>query len=433
MNNEEYEKIKKELEEAKKINDEQIATNSEKIKMSKINNLDYKIYITLAFSMLSYTVLLLASLVLIKSLGIGVIADIFPGLTYPIALIGGSLGIGAIGRVLLDNKFKAKERLKSFSTAKTQAEKLEEEVYYQIEFEKANNRNKVIDESIKVLNSNQTMLSRISSRYDLSDKTAPHSKEEAESKAEELSAIIKEQYEKLDILSTQKVLQNRFWKIRQNFQRRIDTFMSPMLSGIITMLSFTFPTMILKDALSSSSILAALTVPIVSYVAGVVGGSVYMSKRNSDYKKAFNNLNAQLDENALVETYKKFEDAYEEKRELESLIASQIRNISIAEVELQENKRYLDTFAPEKEKKEDVLFKDFSQLHITEETKKDVLEHPEKYVNCDAKTRMGMFCTDEEREKDIEESLNRYLPCEKEEGPTLVKRRKFNNSTEKNN
>lgn len=423
MNNIEFEKTKKELEEAKKQNDEQIAISDERTRMSKVNSLEYKGGITLMFSMLAYIALLFTSLGLTKSLGASVITNIFPGFTYPIALIGGSIGIGAIGRVLFDKKFQVKERLKAFSTAKTQAEKLEEEVYYQIELEKANNRNKAIDESIKVLNSNQTMLSRISSRYDLSDKTAPRSKEEAEKKAEELSAIIKEQYDKLDILSTQKVLHDRFWKIRQKFQRRTETMMAPMLSGMFTMFFGAFPTMIIKDVMPSGSLLTTLAVPFAPLVAGVVGGSAYMLKRNSDYKKAFNNLNAQLGENALVETYEKFEGAYEEQQELESLIASQIRDISAAEVQLQENKRYLDTFATEEEKKEDVLFKDFPQLHITDEIKKDVLEHPERYVNCDARTRMGMFRTDEEREKYIEESLSKPLPGGEEKGPTLVKKK----------
>ena len=373
------------------------------------------------FSMFAYIALLFTSLGLAKSLGASVITNIFPGFTYPIALIGGSLGIGAIGRVLFDNKFKVRERLKAFSTAKTQAEKLEEEVYYQIELEKANNRNKAIEKSIKVLNSNQTMLNRISSRYDLYDKTAPHSKHEAEKKAEELSAIIKGQYEKLDILSTQKVLHNRFWKIRQKFQRRAETMMAPMLSGLFTMFFGIFPTMIIKDVMPSGSLLTTLSVPFAPLVAGVVGGSAYMLKRKSDYKKVFNNLNAQLGKNALVETYEKFEGAYEEQQELESLIASKIRDISVAEVQLQENKRYLDTFTKEEEKKEDVLFKDFPQLYITEETKKDVLEHSERYVNCDARTRMGMFYTDAEGEKYIEESLSKTLPGKEEKVPTLVK------------
>lgn len=52
-----------------------------------------------------------------------------------------------------------------------------------------------------------------------------------------------------------------------------------------------------------------------------------------------------------------------------------------------------------------------------------VLEHPERYNGCDARTRMGMFYTDEEKVNYIEESLSRPLPGGEEKGPTLVKKR----------
>ena len=101
MNNIQFEKAKKELEETKKQNDEQIAISDERTRMSKVNSLGYKGCTTLFFSMLAYAVLLLTSLGLTKA---SVIANVFPGFTYPIALIGSSLGIGTIGRVLFDKK-----------------------------------------------------------------------------------------------------------------------------------------------------------------------------------------------------------------------------------------------------------------------------------------------------------------------------------------
>ena len=78
-----------------------------------------------------------------------------------------------------------------------------------------------------------------------------------------------------------------------------------------------------------------------------------MIKRNKDHKKVFNNLNSQLGENALEEVYKKFEGAYEEQQELARLIETQIRDISLAEVQLQEIKRCLDSFTTEEDEKED--------------------------------------------------------------------------------
>ncbi|MBR6690098.1 MAG: hypothetical protein IKL65_02065 [Bacilli bacterium] len=65
-------------------------------------------------------------------------------------------------------------------------------------------------------------------------------------------------------------------------------------------------------------------------------------------------------------------------------------------------------------KKRQILFDyEFPEFKITEETKRDILEHPEKYVNCDVRIRNGLFRTDEEKEKYIQDSLNRPLPGEK--------------------
>ena len=76
------------------------------------------------------------------------------------------------------------------------------------------------------------------------------------------------------------------------------------------------------------------------------------------------------------------------------------------------------------ETKENILFEEFPKLKITEETRKDVLEHPERYTDCDDRTRMGKFYTDEEYEQRREEVLSRSLPGEEEKGPVLRKIRK---------
>lgn len=73
---------------------------------------------------------------------------------------------------------------------------------------------------------------------------------------------------------------------------------------------------------------------------------------------------------------------------------------------------------------EEILFADFKPIKITEEMRKDVLEHPEKYINCPPRIRMGKFYTDEEYERYIEESLNRPLPGYEKKGKKLVFKRK---------
>ena len=132
MNNEEFNKSKNELEKIKDENEKQILINDERTRMAKVNSLEYKGGVTLFFSIFSYMLLFVLTAILIKILGLNTMINIFPGFSYPIVLIGGSLGIGTISRILFDSKFHIKDRLKQFSTAKTQAEKLEEEIHYQI-------------------------------------------------------------------------------------------------------------------------------------------------------------------------------------------------------------------------------------------------------------------------------------------------------------
>lgn len=69
--------------------------------------------------------------------------------------------------------------------------------------------------------------------------------------------------------------------------------------------------------------------------------------------------------------------------------------------------------------KKDYLFEEFPEFKVTEETRKDVIENPQKYSGCDIRIRMGKFYTDEEYQRKIEEGLSRELPGQKK----LCKRR----------
>lgn len=69
-----------------------------------------------------------------------------------------------------------------------------------------------------------------------------------------------------------------------------------------------------------------------------------------------------------------------------------------------------------KDNKKNLLFRDFPEFKATEELK----EHPENYHNCDVRIRMGMFYTEQEKQKYINDSLNRVLPGE-EKAKKLVR------------
>lgn len=64
-----------------------------------------------------------------------------------------------------------------------------------------------------------------------------------------------------------------------------------------------------------------------------------------------------------------------------------------------------------------ILEAEYPRVRITEETRQYIIDHPEKFINCDVRIRAGKIYTDEEFDKMVTESLNRPLPGE--EGPSL--------------
>lgn len=98
--------------------------------------------------------------------------------------VGSSFGVGTLINKLITKKYKTKERFKAFSKAKNDAEKLKEEINYEIKLEKVMYRNKTIDETINVMESNQEMLDKMSNQYDIKNKIELQTREEVEIKVD---------------------------------------------------------------------------------------------------------------------------------------------------------------------------------------------------------------------------------------------------------
>lgn len=353
MKLEDLQNVKQQLEKQKQQNNKKIDLYDEKARMSKVNSFENKVINTLGFSLIIYLPILLASSLLVKNIGFISFTNIISELSYPVILFSSSFGIGSLINSLISKNYKIKERYKAFSNAKTKVEKLEEEVHYKIELEKVKNRNKVINETIKLLESDQAIINKISSRYDLKDKNLPQTKEEAERKVNELSNVIKKQYDKLDILTTQNVLHNYFWRIRSNIQKKLDIMITSMMTGLFAMIFTVLPLMTIKDTLTYISLFTSLSTVFLPFIIGAVATSIYVIKRNKYYKKVFDIFNLKLEGNSLEEMYKNIDGAYEEQEKIKSLIKNQIKDISLTKVQLQENKINLSSnFSEENSKKE---------------------------------------------------------------------------------
>ena len=261
---------------------------------------------------------------------------------------------------------------------------MEEAVLSQIEIDKLNNKNKVIDETLEALTNENEMLNKMSDKYNISDKSTYN--EEAKNNVNELSETIKKQYNELDELSTNKVLCEKFFTVEEKLKRRIQTMVFAMISGVSIMCISLPPLLLVKDTIQSASTLTSLMLSLTPMITGIIGGSAYMLKRNNDQKKAFKSLKKKL--NLKEENLNK---NIENKEELEEAIEKQIKNISLNEIELQENMRYLD--------------------NEPTQSKKDISDKP-KYINYDY----------------IDEILEEI---KEDKGPTLVKRKILNQNYKK--
>ena len=288
MKIEELEKIKKELLEEKEKNNKQIEKNEKRMKIASANSLENKLLSISGLSAIGYLFFFFTFSEITKG-GLTIFNDIIQALSFPIIIIGSSLCFGTLMNHCISKGLKIKEKYKSFSNAKTEAEKLKEKIQYQIELEKANNRNKTIEETLTIVESYQTM----ASRYDLNTKTNHQSKEETEKKAQELSNIIKEEYNKLDILTTQKNLHNNFWRIRSKFEKITNIITTSMIAGLFNMIFMSLPLVAVKDAIVyGPSLLTFIASTLVPLGVGCAVSSGYIIKRNKDQKKVFRKLNS---------------------------------------------------------------------------------------------------------------------------------------------
>ena len=409
MNAEDFNKINKELSEELEKNKEQISICSERANLLNFSQPENKVMGTIIFTAIPYMILYLLFFIfgfLTKNLNMTII-DTIPAEIIPIILSGSSLCIGNIIRKKYYSKHKIQERLDSFTNAHTHLEKLEEEVRYTVEIEKAENKNLAINKAIGLLNSEQSTLNSLSSKYNIIDKNSSRTKEEFQKKIEELSIHLKDKYDELDLLSTQSVLNEKFLTIRNKEQNFASLSLGVVFWGLVIMLFFSMSQNLAQNFFEySSSTLFQIIYSFAPYAIGFAGFGGYMTKRNKDYKKAFDNLNSELGENALTD-----KELGIEKADIGFRTRNTIKDISSILMQLHEQKRVLEAFIDNEEQKGNTLELITTKEHpITTEKATNIFTNDTQensYLSMDE-----AICTD----KDMEEK-----------GPTLVKKSKNNN------
>ena len=264
------------------------------------------------------------------------------------------------------------------------------------------------------------------------EKAALRSKEQSQMSLAETENLLeltkennKQQKEIIDKTATKRFLKEKFWRVRNKGQGIIDTGLFGLLGALGTLMIYNMPIIAIQNGIGNYSISIGLLQFFAPAIVGGILGTGYGIKRYTDYKEAFKKVNKDiLGEDSLPETIsdserkRKMENNQVERFDLD--LEKQIKTASTLRLELEEEKRIK---AHKVGEKQEILFEPFPELHITEKTREDVLNHPELYTSCPPRVAQGKFYTDEEYEQHIQESLNRPLPGSDEKGICFKKKR----------
>jgi hypothetical protein len=310
MNTDDIKKIKEELQEEIKNNNVQNSIIDERKRITYVNQFENKSFRITMFSGIAY----LGTFILTNKY-----ISIIPIEAYPFIITGIPLSIGIIVSNIFDWKFKIKERLKSFTNAKKEAEKLQEEVKYTIDFERIKNKNKIMEQTINILDKDNW---------------------NTDSKIQVDEELLNKKYNELDTLTTKKVLIEKFWKVRNKFINITDLIKNVIIIEFISTLMAIVHMFFLFPMEKSIKLLAAqYWLSLSTIIVGVFTG--YTCKKNKDYIKAFKNLNMELEENALSNNTK---NSYKEKDDINAKIENEITDISIMKAKLYEQKTILESY-----------------------------------------------------------------------------------------
>ena len=302
--------IKKRIEEEYNTNCSKINELEKKIWLLERSSFETKLILTCAFSLLPWFVTVLIGPSILKS------GFIPLELTKPLFAIVPAL-LGTIASTIINKKQKIDERIKKFSKASKEREKIEEEAKYKIQQKNLRSYNTMLEKYYGDLESNERLISSLSDKYNNTAKeNDTRNKEEIEKNVENLEQLLEEKINDLNIATTRHTLTNLFWKVRSKFDRVIDVSVFGGLGMVFCMMLYNLPMLqanSIKGIQFSTSILG-------TFAPAIIGGIIcsgYGLKRGHDRLWAFKNINNELGENAFAENENfSIRDLEQEKNEM---------------------------------------------------------------------------------------------------------------------
>lgn len=322
MDNSYFRKIIKKLKNDKEKNKNLIEDYQKKIKLIGLNQFDSKIMLTIFFTVVSFILISLIGLAFPNIVRMTI--NNFGAQMLPLIIGVPSLGFGAITKKCLYKKNMIKKDFSTISSAKSELEKMEEKVNYEIELNKAENKIDIINKVLMDLNFNQSMFERANTRYNLKDKDDNKSIDELNEEIEKLKIEINKEYEKLNELTLKCNLNYiEFKKNKFNIGNIFSIF-------VLALTLMFFPSFLIYKFSVINAIPLIIEYLSISAMACLTYCGLEKIKKNN-YKKIINKFNNNVEDFKL-------KDDVQDAVNMDLLMEKQINHISFLIVELEEKK-----------------------------------------------------------------------------------------------
>ena len=330
MNINDLKQIRKKLEKEYNENCTKIGELSKKIKIIELNDFEIKAIYIMTFSMLAWiaTTFLGSKIVNFSITPLNLVQPLFLGI--PVL-------IGITGEKLFLRKLKSYEKLRKFSKAKTQKEKIEESTRYEIKREKLRNWNKILKQNYDDLSANENLLSSLSRDYNITEKNIDkRTKDEIETNIANISELLQKKQQDIDITTTKCVLINKFFKVRDKWSKIIDVSTIGMLGACFCMIFYNIPIITINEVQNIHIQASFLSILAPAIVVGIAC-SGYCIKRNKDYTTVFHNINKELGNNAISEIID-----YEEDEQINNDLENILKVTCAVNLKLESEKQKLN-------------------------------------------------------------------------------------------
>ena len=270
---------------------------------------------------------------------------------------------------LLEKCCDLEEKLKIKSTAETRTKRIEDKISMKIELEKLNNRMKLLSRTIDAYDTKISL-----GNYNIITPSTDLAISTIEENNTELLQLLEKEYEKLDILSTKKVLASQFGRVRLKGINKYDFGPFPFAGGLFSSLFIGIPFQnIVNLPFSVSNLLLGLGIP---FVAGFGATSYGIVKSTKQKKEAFDNLNNKLDEERLTDEISLDYDTYKERIKINQLVDSKIQEIMIILMNQKENEMILESSKKETKqtkKTDDMYIELLNEIEVSQKQSAPVL------------------------------------------------------------